>query len=112
MEQSRPIPYRQKLWTTACALALAGMISAPLALASNLDVFLVRCGGCHKKDGQAAPVNPADKAGLVWKKYFQRNRHPVDISGTITAEEQDQILTFLENHAADSDHPVAAIIPK
>ncbi len=110
MAQSRP--NLQKLWTTACALALTGMIFTPAALASNLDVFLVRCGGCHKKDGQAAPVNPADKAGLVWKKYFQRNRHPVDISGTITQEEQDQILTFLENHAADSDHPVAAIIPK
>ncbi len=112
MERSRPHPNQQNLRTAACVLALTGMILAPPALASNLDVFLVRCGGCHKKDGQAAPVNPADKAGVVWKKYFQRHRHPVDISDTITQEEQAQILTFLENHAADSDHPVAAIIPK
>jgi len=93
-------------------LAAASLAAALPARASDLDIFLVKCGGCHKSDGQAAPVNPADKAGLVWKKYFKRNRHPIDLSDRISGEEQARILSFLEHHAADSDHPVAAIIPK
>jgi len=80
--------------------------------ATDLDTFLVKCGSCHKKGAEAAPVNPADKAGLVWGKYFKRNRHPVDLSSSINEQEQAQILAFLKHHAADSDHPVAAVIPK
>jgi hypothetical protein len=91
---------------------LALLLAAGNATASNLDAFLDKCGGCHKKGAEAAPVNPADKAGLVWKKYFKRSRHPVDLSATMNSEEQEKVLAFLENHAADSDHPVAAIIPK
>lgn len=86
--------------------------SVSYAAASNLDVFLDKCGSCHKKDAQAAPVNPADKAGVVWVKYFKRGRHPVDLSAGVSADEMASVIKFLQNHAADSDHPVAAIIPK
>ena len=101
---------------TACFVS--GFIVTSLILpfgsasASDLDVFLVKCGSCHKKGAEAAPVNPADKAGLVWEKYFKRNRHPTDISSTMSDEDTAQVLKFLKHHAADSDHPVAAVIPK
>jgi len=102
----------KRLCRGACLTVLAMTFLTGNAAASDLDVFLVKCGNCHKNSGQASPVNPADKAGLVWKKYFKRNRHPIDLSATISKQDQEQILAFLEHHAADSDHPVAAIIPK
>ncbi len=82
------------------------------AFGSGKDMFIAKCGECHKKGGKAAPVNPADKAGRVWEKYFKRNRHPVDISGSIGAGDLQQIVKFLKDHAADSDQPAAAVIPK
>ncbi len=87
-------------------------LSENVSAGTNLDVFLGKCGSCHKKGAEAAPVNPADKAALVWEKYFKRNRHPVDLSSTMTDDEKAQALGFLKHHAADSDHPVAAVIPK
>ena len=76
------------------------------------SVFVQKCGICHNKGGNAAPVNPADKAGIVWRKYFYRGRHPVDLSTQVSNDEMSIILGFLQEHAADSDHPVAAVIPK
>jgi len=75
-------------------------------------IFVQKCGSCHKKGGEVAPVNPADKAGMVWTKYFKRGRHPGDLSATINETEMSSILLYLQDHAADSDHPVAAAIPK
>ncbi|WP_456433468.1 c-type cytochrome [Thermosulfuriphilus sp.] len=82
------------------------------AFCGGQDVFLTKCGSCHRKGGQAPPVNPADKAASVWKKYFRRHRHPVDLENIISSEELQQIVSFLEEHAADSDQPEAALIPK
>ena len=106
------IPAGKKLCCLLALTLLYCVFSSQSVVASDLDTFLVKCGNCHKKGGEAAPVNPADKAGLVWKKYFKRNRHPVDLSASINQQEKEQIIAFLEHHAADSDHPVAAIIPK
>ncbi len=80
--------------------------------AGDEALFVAKCGACHKKGGKAAPVNPADKAGSVWGKYFKRNRHPVDISKIISTEELTQIINYLKGHAADSDQPAAAVIPR
>ena len=57
-------------------------------------------------------INPADKAGLVWIKYFKRQRHPVSLKPLITAPEMENILDYLQEHAADSERPVAAAIPE
>ncbi len=76
------------------------------------ELFMKKCGSCHHKGGQAPPVNPADKAALVWKKYFKRRRHPIDLSKIISPQELQEILTYLQEHAADSEQPEAAIIPK
>lgn len=102
---------KTKLLSMAVAACFVFNVSA-MASASNLDMFLDKCGSCHKKGAEAAPVNPADKAGVVWAKYFARGRHPGDLNASITPDEMAMIVKFLQNHAADSEHPVAAVIPK
>jgi len=72
--------------------------------------FLEKCGTCHKKGGQAAVVNPADKAGRVWEKYFARGRHPVDLA--MSDADLEVVVDYLKVHAADSDQPATAVIPK
>lgn len=93
------------------ALLSAVLFSAPVHAADS-NIFISKCGQCHHLGGQAAPVNPADKAGLVWIKYFKRQRHPVELKELITDAEMQNILEYLQDHAADSERPVAAAIPK
>jgi len=81
------------------------------AVASE-DLFVAKCGQCHKRGGEAKVLNPADKAGTVWKRYFKRGRHPVDLSGRISKKELSSIVQYLQDHAADSDQPAAAVIPE
>ena len=101
-----------KMYTYTAVTICFFWVLTSTAVASNLDIFLDKCGACHKQGAQAKPVNPASKAGIVWAKYFKRGRHPGDINKTVNDAEMKQIIDFLQNHAADSDHPVAAIIPK
>jgi len=82
------------------------------ASAADQTIFINKCGQCHRKNGPAHPINPADKAGLVWIKYFQRQRHPVAFQELLTETEKENILDYLQEHAADSERPVAAAIPK
>ncbi|MBU0484910.1 MAG: cytochrome c [Proteobacteria bacterium] len=96
-----------------CIVSLCAMMFSTVAFAADdAGLFLQKCGSCHKKGGQAAPVNPADKAGLVWEKYFTRDRHPVDLSVSINEDEMGTIVEYLKDHAADSDQPESATMPK
>jgi len=89
------------------------LFAAPaLAAGGGAELFVAKCGSCHKRGGAASPVNPADKAGVVWGKYFRRGRHDVDLSDKISDAEMDEILDYLKSHAADSDKPETAAIPK
>jgi len=78
------------------------------------DLFIKNCANCHKSGGSAPVINPADKAGEIWKKYFSRGRHPDNekMMSSIGEENSKKILNYLMNNAADSEHPEAAIIPK
>ncbi len=93
-------------------LMAAGLLGLSVSnvSAGGDDLFIQKCGNCHKSGGQAASINPADKAGRVWQKYFKRGRHPVDIG--ISATDTSTIIRYLVSHAADSDQPAAAVIPK
>ena len=88
------------------------LCAAPVWAGDGARLFVSKCGSCHKRGGAAPPVNPADKAAVVWGKYFRRGRHEVDLSERITDEEMDAILDYLKAHAADSDKPEAAAIPR
>ncbi len=87
------------------------LFPAIFALADGADLFARKCESCHKIEGQAAPVNPADKAGIVWVKYFKRGRHPVDLRKNLNDEELKSVVQYLQEHAADSDRPAMAAIP-
>lgn len=90
--------------------ALLGLLVTSAAAADGQSMFLEKCGSCHKSGGKAAVINPADKAGQVWVKYFERGRHPGNMD--IAEGDMKQILDFLTSHAADSDQPATAVIPK
>ena len=94
----------------AIALLLL-VVSGATSWAGEKEVFIGTCGSCHKAGGKAAPVNPGDKAAVVWKRYFKRRRHPVDLSD-ISPENMNIIIAYLREHAADSDQPASAVIPK
>ncbi len=76
------------------------------------DLFIRDCGSCHQKGSKIKPVSPADKAEVVWAKYFKRDRHPVKLSTISSSDDLASILKYLQLHAADSDYPEAAAIPK
>ncbi|MHB1015998.1 MAG: c-type cytochrome [Desulfurivibrionaceae bacterium] len=99
---------QKRIVTMLTAMSL--MLPAVAMAASGDALFLQSCGACHKKGGKAATVNPADKAGTVWEKYFARGRHPVP-TGMSDADLQT-VVKYLMAHAADSDQPAAAVIPK
>ena len=101
-----------RLYSLCTLILLTLALTLPARAGDNEATFVQKCGSCHQRGGQAPPVNPADKAGLVWKKYFKRGRHPVDLTATVNDAEMALILSYLQDHAADSDHPVAAAIPK
>ena len=90
-----------------CLLAFSGAV---WAADSSEAFFKEECGSCHMRGGAAAPVNPGDKAGSVWVKYFKRGRHPVELD--LSPDEVDMIVEYLENHAADSDQPQMSVIPQ
>jgi len=95
-----------------CLAAFCLLTFSASAWGSNGDeaLFKNHCGTCHMKGGEAAPVNPGEKAGRVWVKYFKRGRHPVELN--IPEGDMDSILEYLESHAADSDQPEMSAMPK
>jgi len=93
-------------------MALATALSTSAVYADGGALFRQKCGSCHQKGGQVTPVNPADKAAVVWQKFFDRNRHATDISGVLTADELQSVIEYLKQFAADSDRPETAAIPK
>ena len=100
-------------WRVSFIIGLASLILTVTAMAADGGAaFVNKCGACHVKGGAALPVNPADKAAVVWGKYFKRGRHRVDFSQNISVSDLETIVTYLKKHAADSDQPEAAAIPK
>ena len=91
-------------------LCLLALTNTAWSAASGEASFKAKCGACHVKGGEAAPVNPGEKAATVWEKYFKRGRHPVDLK--MSESEIGVIVQYLVSHAADSDQPEMLAIPK
>lgn len=106
MIYSHIVNIRSFLFIAALLFAVA---SGASVYAHDANIFVNKCGQCHRKTSEAGSINPADKAGIVWRKYFKRQRHPVALDELISGAEMADILTYLQNHAADSEQPVAAI---
>ena len=92
------------------ALCLPAFASSAWAGNGGDALFKKICGACHQRGGEAAPINPGEKAGIVWDKYFKRGRHPVELN--VSESDMDIILQYLQDHAADSDQPEMSAIPK
>ncbi len=77
--------------------------------ADGKQMFMTKCGQCHKSGGEG-PVFAATKyAGKQWDRFFMREKHKrkKDISSQFTQAEFDLIKKYLMDHAADSDQPEA-----
>lgn len=73
-----------------------------LLFADNIRVFKEHCMVCH---GQSVPmVRPVDKARIQWERFFRRDVHMPKLD--LNESERKNILTFLYDHAADSDRPM------
>lgn len=101
------------VWGIQLVVALSMVLSSTVVLAaSGPALFIEKCASCHVNGGEAAPVNPADKAAIVWDKYFKRGRHPVALEAKMSDADLEAVIDYLMKHAADSDQPAAAVIPK
>ena len=74
------------------------------------DIFVSKCGRCHCMNGEAPVISPVKYASTQWKRFFERNKHArrKDISKEVSNSEIDCVKQYLMDHAADSDHPIAA----
>ncbi len=77
--------------------------------ADGKDVFINKCGSCHKSGGEAAAFAPTKYASTQWSRFFERDKHKrkKDISADYSESEIAAVKTYLINHAADSDQPEA-----
>lgn len=100
----------KKVSIILAAFCLLAFTASAWAGNGSEALFKKHCGSCHMKGGAAAPVNPGDKAGRVWVKYFKRGRHPVEFN--MSEGDMDMIIEYLEDHAADSDQPQMSVIPQ
>lgn len=91
-------------------LALVLVINIlPCHAGKGKNLFVQRCGQCHKQGGEAPTFAATKYAGAQWERFFERNKHKrkKDISSLISAEEQQKVKKYLVNHAVDSDQPEA-----
>jgi len=77
------------------------MLSGSLA-ANDLLVFKKECMSCHGKS--VLMVRPVDKARIQWERFFRRDVHTPKLQ--LDDNARRAILTFLYDHAADSDQPM------
>ena len=85
------------------------LIPSGTLAASGKDIFLTRCGSCHRSGGEAAVFAPTKYASSPWDRFFARDKHArkKDISSAFTASELNAVKDYLVSHAADSDQPEA-----
>jgi hypothetical protein len=74
------------------------------------SLFISKCCSCHNVSGEANTISPSMNAVKQWKRFFMKNKHKrkyKDISALISEEESGAILSYLIEHAADSQKPQA-----
>ena len=94
------------------ALLWAGVLVAPAHGAEAQQIFEEKCATCHREGGKSDPVDPSSKAGMVWVRYFKRGEPRKHLYDQVPPEEARKVIRYLVKHAADSDQPLTAVIPK
>lgn len=99
--------------TTTGIIVLTGLclliLTVSSAHADGQDIFISKCGACHRTGGEATMFAPTKYASLQWGRFFDSNKHnrKKDISSDFTPNELDLVKNYLMAHAADSAQPVA-----
>lgn len=91
-------------------LGLMFLLSASHTLAADgKDIYIGKCGSCHKNGGEASVFAPTKFASVQWARFFEKNKHAAvkDISSQYTETELKAVRDYLMKHAADSDQPEA-----
>jgi mono/diheme cytochrome c family protein len=93
-------------------LALGTLSASPAGQKGNEAkgkfYFKQTCKSCHIKGEKGGEVTPLSKTQAQWQSYFAKGKH---MKGTeplakyLTAEQLNDALTFLYNHAVDSPQP-------
>lgn len=101
---------KKLLFIILCAVIISFFASLSAGDAQSRNIFISKCGQCHKTGGSAPLFAPTKYAAKQWERFFARNKHQrkKDISDKITQKELDIIEKYLVNHAADSSQPEAA----
>ncbi|MDY6853331.1 MAG: cytochrome c [Thermodesulfobacteriota bacterium] len=78
--------------------------------ADGAKLFRSKCGECHHENGEAPAISPVDYASTQWKRFFDREKHTKKkyIGNKVSPSEMRAVKVYLMDHAADSDHPIAA----
>ena len=101
---------KKLLFLILCAVVLSFFASLSAGSAQARNLFISKCGQCHKTGGNAPIFAPTKYAAKQWERFFARNKHQrkKDISDKVSQEELDIIEEYLIDHAADSSQPEAA----
>ena len=100
----------KKLIIWSCAVVFIVGIHTVLSRASDgKDVFVKKCGSCHRSGGEAPVFAPTKYASSQWDRFFARNKHKrkKDISSVLSEADLNAVKKYLIDHAADSDQPEA-----
>ncbi|WP_305043530.1 c-type cytochrome [Geoalkalibacter sp.] len=102
--------------TTAKLITLLIVLSLGVTSAWALEVgnpkkgkflFKKSCKSCHVDGAEGGKLAPLTKTQAQWQRFFERDKHgkkPEAWSG-LSAEELNDILQYVHDHAADSPQP-------
>lgn len=103
----------RSIWIKVLAGILGLGVMVALSAAGGSETkgkfyFKKSCKTCHVKDKEGGEVTPLTKTQAQWKDYFSKGKHnkgKEDLSKILTAEQLEDVQTFLVNHASDSPQP-------
>ena len=102
----------KKLIIILAVIIGGGLITSPplIYCGDGEAIFQSKCGKCHRSGGEGPDLSPSKFAASQWERFFDRDKHgrKKDISGEISAADQGYVKSYLMDHAADSDAPIAA----
>lgn len=70
--------------------------------------FKQTCKPCHVKGEKGGEITPLSKTQAQWQSYFAKGKHlkgAEPLAKYMNAEQLNDALTFLHNHAVDSPQP-------
>ncbi|MBN2109426.1 MAG: hypothetical protein JW832_18505 [Deltaproteobacteria bacterium] len=90
----------------AAFLLCTGSISIARA-DDGKNIFMTKCGSCHRAGGEASVCSPSKYAGVQWQRFFEKDRHTAkkNIKDLISPADLNAVQDYLVKHAADSEQP-------